>query len=314
MSGAGGKGAGGKGLFLSGGRSYDAMMHEAAGRTKTLSCRMDPARASALCAALGLPFRVGDGDALPPFFHQIYFWNPQPPSALGRDGHTRIGDFVPDLGLPRRMWAGGRLAFHMPLRAGIAAEKRSVIEEVARKTGRTGVLALASIRHEIRQNGQLCLTEHQDLVYRADHDPAAPQPAPPAARRDEESCDMAAFGTTLLFHYSALTLNGHRIHYDEDYSCNTEGYGGLVVHGPLLAQLLILKAERELGPLAGFSFRATAPLMYREEAALCRSGNDLWVRAPDGRQIMRARGAAGDRSVKEPWRTAGRPGYAADAA
>lgn len=266
-------------------------MQEAVGHTRVLSCRMDPARAGALCAALGLPHGVSAGDPLPPLFHLIYFWEPCLPDDLGPDGHTRPGDFVPP-GLSRRMWAGGRLWFHAPLRAGAEAEKRSVIQAAVRKAGRAGPLALVTFRHEIRQGGRLCVTEHQDIVYRTGYDPAAqaptPPPAPPAARTDEENRETAAFPTSLLFRYSALTLNGHRIHYDAPYARQVEGYDGLVVHGPLLAQLLALKAERELGPLGGFRFRATAPLMQGEEAALCRSGRDLWVRGPDGRLIMRA--------------------------
>jgi len=264
-------------------------MNDAVGRTRILSCRMDPARASALLATLGLPRRVKEGDPLPPFFHQVYFWDPQPLSELGRDGHARTGDFMPDTGLPRRMWAGGRLAFHAPLLAGVPAERRSVIERTAPKSGRSGPLALVVFRHEIRQDDRLCVTEHQDIVYRADHDSNIPSPPPPEARMDEDTRDAMEFSSTLLFRYSALTLNGHRIHHDEEYARRVEGYGGLVVHGPLLAQLLILKAEREQGPLAGFSFRATAPLMHWEEAALCRRGRDLWVRGPDGRQVMYAR-------------------------
>ena len=223
-----------------------------------------------------------------PFFHQLFFWDAQPPDKLGRDGHPKTGGLIPDLGLPRRMWAGGRLAFHTPLRVGFAAEKTTRVDSKTRKSGRTGPLGFVTLRHEIRQAGQLCVTEWQDLVYREDPDPSAPTPAPPLARRDEALCETVDFNSTLLFRYSALTFNGHRIHYDVDYARDVEGYSGLVVHGPLLAQLLILLSERALGPLTEFSFRATAPLMHFETAELCLKDKELWVRAPDGRQCMRA--------------------------
>jgi 3-methylfumaryl-CoA hydratase len=246
----------------------------------------DVARAQALVSTLGLANEIVGGKAMPPFFHQIYFWDPHPAEALGRDGHPKVGGLIPDMGLPRRMWAGGRLIFHAPLLAGVAAEKRSCCEASQRKTGRSGPLALVTLRHEYHQQGKLCVTEWQDLVYREDPSPDAPKPVPPQAPDDAETEDRIGFSTTLLFRYSALTFNGHRIHYDQTYARDVEGYDGLVVHGPLLAQMLILKAEAELGPLGGFSFRATAPLMHTEPATLCRKGRHLWVRGPDGRQCM----------------------------
>lgn len=247
---------------------------------------LDPARACAMQVALGEPATLMAGDALPPFFHQLYFWDPQPPVGLGRDGHPQVGGLIPDLGLPRRMWAGGRLTFHDPLRVGQGAEKVSVCEEVTQKDGRTGPLGFVTLRHEIWQDGRLCVTEWQDLVYRADPDPNAPRPAPPRARDDAESAHSRGFDSTLLFRYSALTFNGHRIHYDEDYARAVEGYDGLVVHGPLLAQLLMLMAVEEFGALETFRFRATAPLMHHEVATLCRKGREMWVVGPDGRQCM----------------------------
>ncbi|MCM2562598.1 MaoC family dehydratase N-terminal domain-containing protein [Lutimaribacter sp. EGI FJ00015] len=251
---------------------------------------MDPARARALQATLGLPTTIEDGDPLPPFFHQVYFWAPEPPARLGRDGHPKTGiGLIPDMGLPRRMWAGGRLEFHGPLRAGVMAERRSVVESTKRKEGRTGPLAFVTLRHEFRQEGVTRVTEWQDLVYREDPDPTTPAPMPPQAPTGEDAAETWIFGTTRLFRYSALTFNGHRIHYDMDYSTGVEGYAGLVTHGPLLAQLLMLLAERQLGALSTFAFRATAPLMHDEEAQVCwREDGTLWVRGPDGRQCVTA--------------------------
>ncbi|KIN65447.1 MaoC like domain protein [Sulfitobacter noctilucae] len=249
---------------------------------------MDPARANAMRVALGQGADIVAGDALPPFFHQLYFWEPQPPDALGRDGHSRMGGLIPDLDLPRRMWAAGRLVFHQPLLAGVPATRTTTCENAQRKEGRSGPLGFVTLRHDVHQNGKLALSETQDLVYREDPNPAASTPVPPTARCDEMVCEKAQFTSTLLFRYSALTFNGHRIHYDLDYARDIEGYAGLVVHGPLLAQLLMLMAQRHLGALHRFSFRATAPLMHFEKAELCLKGTDLWVRGPDGRQCMTA--------------------------
>ena len=249
---------------------------------------MDPARAAALQVTLGHPATISEAAELPPFFHQIYFWTPKLPEELGRDGHPKVGGLIPDLGLPRRMWAGGRLKFEAALLAGRAAERRTVVEGADRKSGRSGQLGFVTLRHEILQDGRLCVTEWQDLVYREDPDPRAKRPDPPVARRDETDRRALQFDNTLLFRYSALTFNGHRIHYDIDYAREVEGYTGLVVHGPLLAQYLMLMATDLMGPLSEFAFRASSPLMQFEAADFCRKGSEFWVRGPDGRQCMSA--------------------------
>ena len=249
---------------------------------------LDPARAEALAATLGLEATFAEGTPLPPFFHQIYFWDARPPEALGRDGHPAVGDaLIPAFGLPRRMWAGGALEFLAPLRAGRPAEKRSSRVSTSRKTGRSGPLAFVTLHHEIWQDGTLCVREAQDLVYRADAAPDAPTPVPPRAPEGAAESREVRFDPTLLFRYSALTFNGHRIHYDPAYAREVEGYDGLVVHGPLLAQKLLLWAE-ETGPVATFRFRGTSALMVHEAAELCRDGARMWVRGPDGRQVMTA--------------------------
>lgn len=264
------------------------MQNDSAKQTRQTDV-MDPARAKALQATLALPVTIQDGRPLPPFFHQVYFWTPEPPARLGRDGHPKTGlGIIPDLGLPRRMWAGGRLAFHGPLHAGRLAEKVTTLENVSRKEGRTGPLGFVTLRHDIWQDGLIRVTEWQDLVYREDPAPGTATPAPPMAPTDETASQEASFDTTMLFRYSALTFNGHRIHYDEAYSKSVEGYAGLVTHGPLLAQLLMLYAEKQLVTLKEFSFRATAPLMHFEAATLCWKDGQMWVRGPDGRQNMMA--------------------------
>ena len=264
-------------------------MHDFVGKSQTTSCAFDPARAAALHATLALNGKAPNaGDTLPPFWHQIYFWDIHAPEKLGRDGHPAIGGFIPDLGLPRRMWAGGTLMFHAPLVAGIPATKRTTITAINHKTGRSGPLAFVSLRHDIFQSGTLCVSEDQDLVYRQDVDLAASKPTPPTARTDETLCQKHNFSSTELFRYSALTMNGHRIHYDETYARDVEGYSGLVIHGPLLAQYLMLLAERQLGPLKSFRFRATSALIHTEPAEFCIKADTLWVRAPDGRECMQA--------------------------
>lgn len=246
---------------------------------------MDPARAEALAAALDVAVPAPLG----PFWHQIYFWTPARPADLGRDRHPKVGTgLIPDLGLPRRMWAGGRLEFPGNLRVGEPATRRSRLLRAEHKTGRSGALGLVTLRHEITQGGAVVRIEEQDLVYRAEAQPDAPKPIPPMAPRDAESQRRVTFDTAVLFRYSALTFNGHRIHYDESYAHGVEGYDGLVVHGPMLAHLLMEMAQVELGPLGAFSFRATSALMHYEAAHLCRRGTSLWVMGPDGRQCMQA--------------------------
>lgn len=256
--------------------------------TLTIADRMDPARAAALHETLALDGRPpGPGDPLPPFFHQIYFWDVRPPQDLGEDGHPRTGGLIPDLGLPRRMWAGGRLTFHQPLRAGILAEKTTILAGYTRKSGRSGHLGLVTLRHVIRQKGAPVVTEEQDLIYREAAREGDSLPTPPEAPGGEDVSATLTFDSTLLFRYSALTMNGHRIHYDAAHA-RSEGYPDLVVHGPLLAQWLTLVAEGRLGRLRHFRFRATAPLFRGEEAEVCAAGNRVWVRGPGNRLCMEA--------------------------
>ncbi len=248
--------------------------------------RLDPARAAALHATLARPGAPPEvGEPLPAFWHHIYFWDVAAPEALGPDGHPARGGLIPDFGLPRRMWAGGRLTFHAPLLCGVRAERHSAVKSTARKAGRSGALAFVTLRHEIRQRGALVLSEEQDLVYRPGNAPAALPPLPPQGGAPQAT---RRFDSTALFRYSALTMNGHRIHYDADYAREAEGYGGLVVHGPLLAQILIGLAEAALGPLTSFTFRATAPVIVGEDMRFFRNEGAFWAVAPGGRLAMTA--------------------------
>jgi len=177
--------------------------------------------------------------------------------------------------------AGGPLAFHAPLKAGVPAEEKTVVEDQTHKTGRSGPLGFVTLRHEISQADDVVLTKWQDLVYRADPDPPAPRPEAPVAQTDETEARAIEFDSTLLFRNSPLTLNRHRIHYDLDYARDVEGYPGLVIHGPLLAQHLMPMATEVLGNLSWFAFRATAPVVHIERVTLCLRGHSLWVRCRD---------------------------------
>ncbi|NBS48633.1 MAG: hypothetical protein EBS99_16725, partial [Betaproteobacteria bacterium] len=168
---------------------------------------------------------------------------------------------LPPVPLPRRMWAGGRLQWHAPLRVGDALERSTRIESVTHKSGRSGDLVFLLLRHEVRAGGVLALTEEQDIVYRAPAQASDPVPAPQAAPTDATWSREIVPDPVLLFRFSALTFNAHRIHYDRPYATGTEGYPGLVVHGPLIATLLadLARRERPEARVTGFSFRAVRP-------------------------------------------------------
>jgi len=202
-----------------------------------------------------------DGDPAPAGFH----WTLCPPlaraSELGPDGHARTGSFLPDTGLPRRMWAGSRLSVRGPLRVGDRVDRRSTVDGITDKEGRHGPLVFVTVRHSFVANGATVLEEEQDLVYRGAARPPAPRGVSGEARPPGRWRRTVTPTETLLFRYSALTFNGHRIHYDRPYAEQMEGYPGLVVHGPLIASMLLLLVERELPGRAieRFQFRALQP-------------------------------------------------------
>jgi len=233
------------------------------------------------------------GDALPPLWHWLYFLETAPMSRLGRDGHPAVGGFLPAVDLPRRMWAGGRLAFEAPLRIGGDAEKTSRIKDVALKEGRTGRLCFVTVEHRVAQAGTTCIVEEQDIVYREDPAPDAPPPPPAAPPQGDAERRTVTPSEVMLFRYSALTFNGHRIHYDLAYAREVEGYDGLVFHGPLTATLLAGLATEVSGrPLRGFSFRAVAPLLHTAPFTICAQPEGekalLWAETPAGHLAMKA--------------------------
>jgi len=186
-----------------------------------------------------------------------------PPDGLGRDGHPQPGLILPRLPLPRRMWAGGEVLFSGAFHQGDLVQRDSTVEAITFKTGSTGRLGFVAVRHDYGVAGQAVVSERQDLVYRADPGPGAPQPVSPVAPDlGPPLADLCLQpDPVLLFRYSALTFNGHRIHYDHRYATGVEGYADLVVHGPLQATWMLNLAARVLGACPSrFAYRGVSPL------------------------------------------------------
>jgi 3-methylfumaryl-CoA hydratase len=240
-----------------------------------------------------------DGTALPPLWHWFYFLPKAPQSQISVDGHPQRGGFMPPIELPRRMFAGARLRFLAPLVVGQAASRVSEIRDVQVKEGKTGRLAFVTVKHALSQQGRVCIEEEQDIVYR---EPGARVPAPAVV--EPPPAPAGAWTRTvkadpvLLFRFSALTFNAHRIHYDRDYATQEEGYPGLVVHGPLTAVLLLelvrFNAKR---PVAAFSFRGQAPLFdlapFRLVATPGETSVQLEAQGPDGKVTLAAQAELG---------------------
>jgi 3-methylfumaryl-CoA hydratase len=260
------------------------------GRTETRAERVEPAQAARMAATLDRPV-PREGDPLPPGWHWMLFNAAEPAAALGPDGHPKRGGFLPPVELPRRMWAGGRLVFHAPLRVGVDATRHSRIEKVESKSGKSGALVFVTVAHRIEVDAALAIEEEHDIVYRDAPSPGAPPPKPVAPPAGATLSRTITPDPTLLFRYSALTFNGHRIHYDQPYATKVEGYPGLVFHGPLTATLLMALCE-ELGgaPLARFSFKGVAPLFDTAPFAIHakRDGTTIsaWATSPDGALAM----------------------------
>ena len=234
------------------------------GNTESLSDTVTAAPVAALSATLdrddGDPLA---GTALPPLWHWLYFLPHARQSALGPDGHPSRGGFLPPVALPRRMWAGGRLRWEAgnPLRVGDAVQRHSRIVSVRCKSGRSGDLVFVTVEHAVHNATGLALTEEHDIVYRDAPRPGDVAPVPVAAESGAAWQRGVTPDDVLLFRYSALTFNGHRIHYDRRYVTEVEGYPGLIVHGPLIATLLVdlVRRERPDAVLRSFDFRAVRP-------------------------------------------------------
>ncbi|HUL96204.1 MAG TPA: MaoC family dehydratase N-terminal domain-containing protein [Usitatibacter sp.] len=233
------------------------------------------------------------GDAAPPLAHWLYFLPFYRESEAGPDGHAVKGSFLPPIPLPQRMWAGSRLEFARPLVVGSAVRRTSTIRDIATKQGRSGTLTFVTVRHEVSDAGGLVLSDEHDIVYRGEGRLAAEgQPAPTGeAWRREIRPDPV-----LLFRYSAVTFNSHRIHYDHPYATGVEGYPGLVVHGPLVATLLVdlLRRNRPETTLVQYRFRAFQPLFDNGPFETCGQPDEaaaaarLWTRNAQGALTMEA--------------------------
>ena len=267
------------------------------GRSEQRTDTFTVAAAAALAATLDHDEpELQPGAELPPLAHWLLFHPRARQSALNADGHPLHGGLLPPVPLPRRMWAGSRIEFQEPLRVGEPLTRVSRIASIESKRGRNGALVFITLQHTIRNAHGLVLSEAQDIVFReaqsAGAAPAVPiQPAPAAEFERTLVPDPV-----LLFRYSALTFNAHRIHYDRPYATNVEGYPSLVVHGPLTATLLLdlLRREQPHARLHRFSFRALRPLFADQHFAVCGRNDGahcvaLWTRGPDGAMTMDGR-------------------------
>jgi 3-methylfumaryl-CoA hydratase len=264
---------------------------------QTTSDFISLAPVAALGAALDCAKAPTSGDPLPPLWHWLYFWAPAPQAELGADGHPRKGGFLPELGLPRRMAAGGRITLNAPLAIGERAERISRVLSIDHKEGRSGRLAFVTVEHEIKTNGVTAIREEQDIVYREAAHSGQPLPKPSLAPEGAQWERIIEPTEVLLFRYSALTFNGHRIHYDREYARSAEGYPDLVVHGPLIATLLLDLVAR-FAPQAvvrEYVFKAVRPTFLGHPFAVCGrrpadgQSVDLWARDHDGYLTMSAR-------------------------
>ena len=265
------------------------------GKTETLEDHVTLAPMAALAATLDR----GDmpplpGQALAPCWHWLYFLPVHPLAMIGTDGHPKRGGFLPPVALPRRMWAASRMEFRHALRAGSTVTRTSRIADITGKQGRSGPLVFVRVHHELSDSQGLAIAEDQDIVYREMPQVSDTPTQVLAARTDEQFSRRITPDPVLLFRYSALTFNGHRIHYDRPYAMSEEGYPGLVVQGPLIATLLIDQLRRAHPGLQvkTFEFKAISPLFDNAHFDICgRLDGDLatlWARGPQDQLAMQA--------------------------
>ncbi len=269
------------------------------GKTETIADTVTATPMAALAATLDRPpERPAPGTPLPPLWHWLYFLPLARQSAIGSDGHPKRGGFLPPVPLPRRMWAGSQLALHAPLAVGDTIERRSTIDNVTAKHGRSGELVFVRVKHEIRVRDAAtpAITEFHDIVYREAAKPGDDAPPPQAAPTTSPWEASWQADDVLLFRYSALTFNGHRIHYDRKYATEVEGYPGLIVHGPLLATLLLDQLRHRLpqATVARYEFRALRPIFDIHRFFVCGAPQPdghavrLWIRDHEGALAMDA--------------------------
>lgn len=268
------------------------------GRSQEQCDVIDAGRAFRLQATLDDPFpQLDAGDALPPLWHWAYFWEQSRLSELGLDGLAVGAGLLPPVDLPRIMWAGSRVSFPASLIIGLEATRSSTILGISEKQVRSGRLCFVTLRHEVFQEGQLRIDEEMDVVYREASSGKEALPEGRPAPSDADWSREVEPDPVLLFRYSALSWNSHRIHYDRAYVTEQEGYPGLIVHGPLLATLMIDQLRRRLpeARVKTFTFGALRPVFDAAAFTVAgRSDGDtagLWVADSEGNLAME--GAAG---------------------
>lgn len=279
----------------------EALLRSWVGRTAEAVDIVTPRLADEFLATFAPHFGTGGttGSEAPLGLHWCLSPAIAPATGLGPDGHPARGGFLPPVPLPRRMWAGGAVAVNSMLRVGDTVVRRSRIEDVSVKSGRSGTLCFVAVRHEYDAGRGVAISERHDIVYREAPAPdASPATAPgrPAAAKPSSSglSWQVAADPVLLFRYSALTFNGHRIHYDLPYATGEEGYPGLVVHGPIQATLLLNMAARlRTGAVARFSYRGLSPMIAGQTFAVHGATRpdgavECWTQAADGRTCMTA--------------------------
>ncbi len=267
------------------------------GRTETLEDLATATPLQALSATLDRNDPVPQpGDPVPPCWHWLYFLPLHRRSELGPDGHSKRGGFLPPVPLSQRMWAGSRLEFLRNLRVGQAITRTSRIVEITGKAGRSGPLVFVRVRHELKDAAGVAVIDEHDIVYRGDPGPGVAVAPTRPAPLEQDWIRKICPDEVLLFHYSALTFNGHRIHYDRRYATEVAGYPGLVVHGPLIATLLLdlLRCQLPGATVSRFAFRAVKPTFDLEPFHLCGRRPDegrtaqLWARRADGALAVEA--------------------------
>jgi 3-methylfumaryl-CoA hydratase len=266
------------------------------GRSEEREEVVSPTPVEGLAALLDYTAPPWPAGQLPPLGRWLAFWPSAPQSHLGEDGHARLGGFLPPIPLPRRMWAGSRVEVLQPLRLMTPLSQTTTIADVALKSGGSGTFVRLTLCFEVYEGAELAIREHQDLIYRPAAGPARETPAaappPPAPASDYQR--VVSPDPTLLFRFSALTFNAHRIHYDREFAREVEGYPGLVVHGPLQAMLLLDLYQRQnpSASIARFACRAQRPLFegapFTLKGRKTEDGAALWTEDAQGYVCMEA--------------------------
>lgn len=267
------------------------------GRSQTVKQTLDARSVISMAATLGVDdLPTGDGAPLPPGWHWMMFTTFLPVSELAPDGLPKGGGFLPPVKDMGRMWAGGRVSWSRPMLVGKAFERKSTIANVEVKEGRSGRLIIVTTRHEISDAQGLCMAEEQDVVFRKPPSPGGTPAAPPKAPDGAHWTRTVTPDPVLLFRFSALTFNAHRIHFDHPYTTQVEKYPGLLVHGPLIASFLLDTVRRQANnrPLARFSFRAISPLYdtapFEVQGTIDGAACRVWARNASGGLAMDANG------------------------